>query len=148
MECRQVQEGSTVLLPVYVPGALLALGGLHAALADGEIGVSGLEVSGEVTVTANVIKDKQLPLPMIIGSSYVTTVASHSDLGVASNTAVRNMLTYLTSEGGFSNEDAAMLVSILANVRTCKLAGATKTARVEFPLRYLPGSALPLQFQG
>ena len=145
MECRQVQEGSTVLLPVYVPGALLALGGLHAALADGEIGVSGLEVSGEVTITTNVIKDKQLPLPMIIGSSYVTTVASHSDLGVASNTAVRNMLTYLTSEGGFSNEDAAMLVSILANVRTCKLAGATKTARVEFPLRYLPDSALPFK---
>ena len=48
MDCKEIKEGTTLLLPVNVPGALLALGGdLHAAMGDGEIGVSGVEVAGE-----------------------------------------------------------------------------------------------------
>ncbi|MCQ6338061.1 acetamidase/formamidase family protein, partial [Bacillus cereus] len=43
MVCKEIKEGTTLLLPVIVPGALLALGDLHAAMGDGEIGVSGVE---------------------------------------------------------------------------------------------------------
>lgn len=66
MDCKEIKEGTTLLLPVNVPGALLALGDLHAAMGDGEIGVSGVEVAGEVTVTVQTIKGKQWPLPMAI----------------------------------------------------------------------------------
>ncbi len=45
MDCKEIKEGATLLLPVNVPGALLALGDLHAAMGDGEIGVSGVEVA-------------------------------------------------------------------------------------------------------
>lgn len=58
MDCKEIKEGTTLLLPVNVPGALLALGDLHAAMGDGEIGVSGVEVAGEVTVTVQIIKGK------------------------------------------------------------------------------------------
>ena len=57
MDCKEIKEGTTLLLPVNVPGALLALGDLHAAMGDGEIGVSGVEVAGEVTVTVQTIKE-------------------------------------------------------------------------------------------
>ena len=57
MDCKEIKEGTTLLLPVNVPGALLALGDLHAAMGDGEIGVSGVEVAGEVTVTVQIIKE-------------------------------------------------------------------------------------------
>ncbi|AIY76333.1 acetamidase/Formamidase family protein [Bacillus cereus] len=66
MDCKEIKEGTTLLLPVNVPGALLALGDLHAAMGDGEIGVSGVEVAGEVTVTVQIIKGKKWPLPMAI----------------------------------------------------------------------------------
>lgn len=66
MDCKEIKEGTTLLLPVNVPGALLALGDLHAAMGDGEIGVSGVEVAGEVTVTVQIIKEKKWPLPMAI----------------------------------------------------------------------------------
>ena len=58
MDCKEIKEGTTLLLPVNVPGALLALGDLHAAMGDGEIGVSGVEVAGEVTVTVQIIRGK------------------------------------------------------------------------------------------
>jgi len=139
MDCKEVREGATLLLPVNVPGALLAMGDLHAVMADGEIGVSGLEVSGEVTVTVDVIKGKELPLPMILNDDYVMTLASDEDLDIAVDMAVANMINYLTGEHGFLTEDAVMLTSMVADVRICQVVDPKKTIRVEFPRRYLPG---------
>ncbi|MGQ0513317.1 acetamidase/formamidase family protein, partial [Bacillus sp. D-CC] len=89
MDCKEIKEGTTLLLPVNVPGALLALGDLHAAMGDGEIGVSGVEVAGEVTVTVQIIKGKKWPLPMAIQKEKVMTIASEKLLDDAANRAVR-----------------------------------------------------------
>jgi len=136
MDCKEVKEGATILLPVNVHGALLALGDLHAVMADGEIGVSGLEVSGSVTVTVNIIKGKIWPLPMIINDDYVMTLASHVDLDIAVEMAVANMVTYL-QEAGFSPHDATMLISLAGDVQICQVVDPKKTIRVAFPKKYL-----------
>ena len=138
MDCKEVREGATLLLPVNVAGALLAMGDLHAVMADGEISVSGLEVSGEVIVTVDLIKDKTLPLPMIVNESYVMTIASDEDLNKAVDMAVANMISYLTTECSFSQEDAVMLTSLVADVKICQVVDPKKTIRVEFPKKYLP----------
>lgn len=134
MDCKEVKEGATVLLPVNVPGALLALGDLHAVMADGEIGVSGLEVAGSVTVTVDVIKNKTWPLPMIQNDSHVMTLASDEDLDTAVDVAVANMVGFLVESGRFSMEDAVMLISLMGDVRICQVVDPKKTVRVEFPL--------------
>jgi len=137
MDCKEIREGATILLPVNVPGALLALGDLHAAMADGEVSFSGLEVAGEVTVTVDIIRNKILPLPMILNDSHVMTVASHEDLDIAVDMAVANMVNYLTKTEGFMLDDAFMLTSLIADVRICQVVDPKKTARVEFPKKYL-----------
>jgi len=142
MDCKEVREGATILLPVNVPGALLAMGDLHAVMADGEIGVSGLEVSGEVTVTVDLIRGKTLPMPMIINNDHVMTLASDVDLDIAVDVAVTNMISYLSKEHGFKQEDAVMLTSMIADVRICQVVDPKKTIRVEFPRKYLSGDRL------
>ena len=137
MDCKEIREGATVLLPVNVPGALLALGDLHAVMADGEISVTGVEVSGLVTVTVDVIKGKTLPLPMIENESHVMTLFSDEDLDIAADKAVANMIEFLTGAGGFSTEDAVMLTSLVGDVRICQIVDPKKTVRVEFPKKYL-----------
>jgi len=137
MDCKEIKEGATVLLPVNVSGALLAIGDLHAVMADGEIGVSGLEIAGNVTITVDIIKNKDLPLPMILGESHVMTLASDADLDIAVEMAVANMVSYLTKTEGFTMEDAVMLVSLIADVRICQVVDPKKTVRVEFPKKYL-----------
>jgi len=57
MDTTLIGEGSKLYLPVFVDGALFALGDLHAVMGDGEIGVSGIEVSGTVTVGLRVLKN-------------------------------------------------------------------------------------------
>ena len=142
MDCKEIREGATVLLPVNVPGALLALGDLHAVMADGEIGVSGLEVAGRVTVTVDILKNQDWPLPMIINDSHVMTIASNEDLDKAVDMAVANMTAYLTQTEGFTAHDAVMLCSMAADVRICQVVDPKKTVRVEFPKKYLSDEIL------
>lgn len=136
MDCKEITEGATVYLPVYVKGALLAMGDLHAVMADGEIGVTGVEVSGSVIATINVIKAKKMPLPMLENDLFIMTLASHVDLDVAVEMAVANMVEYLEHQG-FDKYDATMLISLIADVRICQVVDPKKTARVEFPKKYL-----------
>jgi len=137
MDCKEVREGATIMLPVNVPGALLALGDLHAIMADGEIGVSGLEVSGIVRVTVDLIKQKPYPLPMIENDDYIMTLASDEDLDKATDMAVANMVKYLTEFENVNEHDAVMLISLIADVRICQVVDPKKTIRVEFPKKFL-----------
>ncbi|MCL2571158.1 MAG: acetamidase/formamidase family protein [Defluviitaleaceae bacterium] len=137
MDCKEIKEGATVLLPVNVVGALLAMGDLHAIMADGEIGVTGLEVSGAVTATIDIIKDKDLPTPMIINETHVMTLASHEDLDIAVEMATANMVDYLVTHENKDIHDAVMLISLIADVRICQVVDPKKTVRVEFPKKFL-----------
>lgn len=138
MDCKEVRENATILLPVNVPGAMLAIGDIHAAMADGEIAISGLEISGSVTATIDVIKGKNLPLPMIVNDSHIMTLASHVDLDVAVDMAVANMVKYLESKG-FDTYDAVMLISLIGEVKICQVVDPKKTIRVEFPTKFIDG---------
>jgi amidase len=46
--------GATVYLPVAVPGALLAVGDVHARMGDGELNGGGLDIDAEVTLSVSI----------------------------------------------------------------------------------------------
>jgi len=133
MDCKEITEGITLHLPVNVPGALLALGDLHAVMADGEVGASGLEVAGKVSVSVDVIKNKTLPSPMLFTDNHIMTIASHEDLDEAVNMAVLHMGEYLKNETLMKMDEIAMLMSLSGNVGICQVVDPKKTARVAFP---------------
>jgi len=137
MDCKEIREGATLILPVHVPGALLAMGDLHAAMADGEISGAGLEIPGRVTVTVDVLKGKTYPTPMILNEDHIMTLASHEDLDLAVEMAVKNMVEYMATEWGFERGAAAILLSLVGDVRICQVVDPKKTARVELAKQYL-----------
>lgn len=137
MDCKEIKEGATLLLPVFVPGALLAIGDLHAVMADGESCVCGLETSGSVKVTVDIIKNKQLPLPMLLSDTHIMTIYSDETLDSAVHHAVINMAEYLVKEKGFRYDEAAMLISLVGDVRICQVVDPQKTVRVELDKKYV-----------
>ncbi|MFY4776355.1 acetamidase/formamidase family protein [Metabacillus sp. RGM 3146] len=137
MDCKEIKEGAVLLLPVNVPGALFALGDLHAAMADGEAAVCGVEVAGEVLVKIDVIKEKKLPVPMIVNETHVMTIASKEKLDDAANQAVLNMVDFLDAETGLDRDEAIFLLSLAGDLKICQVVDPNKTARVELPLRYV-----------
>ena len=50
LDIRRLTAGSTLLLPVHVPGALFSLGDVHFAQGDGEVCGTGIEIAATVTV--------------------------------------------------------------------------------------------------
>ncbi|QKE76021.1 acetamidase/formamidase family protein (plasmid) [Arthrobacter citreus] len=134
MDTKVITEGSTLYLPVNVPGALLALGDLHAAMGDGEVSVCGVEVAGEVTVTVNVIKGKQWIVPIVKTEHALYTIASEKSLDDATIAATKNMVAFLEEETGMTKHDATFLLSIGGNLQISQVVDPLKTARFELPM--------------
>src|SRR5215217_3776185 len=55
IDVNAVTLGARVHLPVHVPGALLAIGDVHASMGDGEVSGTGIEIAGEVTVRVDLV---------------------------------------------------------------------------------------------
>ncbi|PNR95342.1 acetamidase/formamidase family protein [Petrotoga sp. 9PWA.NaAc.5.4] len=137
MDCKVIKEGSIVYLPVNVEGALFALGDLHAAMGDGEVCVTGIEVPAEVTVSFNILKNKNWSLPIIKTEDQIYTVASKMSLDEAAKKATINMVTFLSHEYNLSEEKAMFLLSVVGNLQICQIVDPLKTVRMEMPLEIL-----------
>lgn len=131
MDCKEIKEGAILYLPVFVDGALLALGDLHALMGDGEISGAGAEVSGRVTIRVEVLKECNYPLPMIETKERWMTIGSRKSMDEASNLAILNMQKFIQSKLGLSSNEAAMLMSIGADLAVCQVVNENKTMRVE-----------------
>jgi amidase len=142
MDCKVITEDASVYLPVNVPGALLAMGDLHAVMGDGEVSVCGVEVPGEVTVTVEVIKGHDLPLPMVTTEEAVYTIASEMSLDEAAQSAVRGMVKIL--EGyGLSKDEAIRLMSAGGDLQICQVVDPKKTARFRMSRSILKALGAP-----
>ena len=134
MDCKRIVKGSVLYLPVAVPGALLALGDLHAVMGDGEIVVCGVEIAGEVDVRVSVLKGIRLPTPFLAEGGRLMTIASAETLDEAGAEATRRMHRFLTERLNIETHEAGILLSAAADLRVCQVVDPLKTARMELPL--------------
>lgn len=143
MDCTRITTGSTVFLPVFAEGALLAAGDLHAAMGDGEVGVSGLEIPGEVTLRVSLVEGWQARYPVVCSGNRVYTLASSRSLDTACEMATEQMYQLLTASGGMSPEDAVPLMTLAADLHVCQIVNALRTAAMSIDRAYLNIPALP-----
>lgn len=129
MDTTLIQEGSKLYLPVFVDGALFALGDLHAAMGDGEIGVSGVEVNGSVIVGFRVLKNLKFNNPVVKTNEVTATIASNESIEKAIETSVKNMAEIFQRYTDLSIEEISTLFSISGNVQISQVVDPLKTAR-------------------
>ena len=134
MDCNKIQEGTSLFLPVNVPGALLAMGDLHAVMGDGESATCGIEISGEVTVKVTVLKDAIMPTPFLKTNSEYITIAAGKTLDEASSHACFKMLDFLKATLPLDLQELIMLLSIAGNMEICQVVNPLKTARMTMPI--------------
>ena len=141
MDCKEVREGSTLYLKVFVEGGLLALGDLHGAMGDGEVSGCGAEAPGEVTLKVSVIKGKKLPTPFISNEKFFMPISSAETIGQAIDSAALKGVDFLMNELNMTREEAVSFISLACDVRVCQIVDPLKTARLEIPKELLPGIA-------
>lgn len=131
MDCTKIEAGSALYLPVKAPGALLAMGDLHAIMGDGEAGNCGVEIGGRVTVRVSVLKGLALEYPVIENSSQWITVAYGDTMDQACERCTLQMYEFLTGYAGIGGVDAGMYIDMLGSQAVCQIVNPCKTVRME-----------------
>jgi acetamidase/formamidase len=126
LDIRHLVPGSTLFLPVEVPGALFFAGDGHGAQGDGEVGISGLETPARGTFRLSVNSTRSIrgpqfttPVPLDVDSAagYYATSGVGPDLYACSQEAVRQMVEYLVAEHGLPWQEAYILCSLVVDLK-------------------------------
>jgi amidase len=133
MDTKLITEGVTLYLPVFTEGALFGLGDLHAAMGDGEVGVSGIEIPANVTVTLEVVKGHSLKNPLLLSSEGIATIASAPTLDEAAKTAVEEMIDLLLPHTDLTLNHITMLMSAVGQSQISQIVDPLLTARFFVP---------------
>jgi amidase len=133
MDNLMITTGASLYLPVFVQGALFALGDLHAAMGDGEIGVSGIEVAGSVSVRLEVKKGLKIHNPVLENNDKFTTIASAENLEDAVKQAAVDMSEILSTRLSLTLGEIAMIMSAVGHTQICQIVDPLKTARFVMP---------------
>lgn len=131
-----ITTGSSVYLPVFVPGGGFALGDLHASMGDGEICGTGIEVAGEVDVRLTVIKGLKISSPVVETADSWYTIASDHDVLQAVRMASENMQALVAERWDLSQTDAFLLMGAVGDVmmsQCCKPCSVETVSRFRMP---------------
>jgi amidase len=139
MDTRLIGPGAVLYLPVAREGALFAAGDLHAAMGDGEICGTGVEVAGSVTVRLDVRRDLRIEEPVLETPDAWVTIASAETLDAAAEAATRHMAALVSERLGLSLEVASMLMSAGGDLQVSQIVDPLRTARFSLPKRVIGG---------
>jgi amidase len=137
MDTKLITTGATLYFPVFHEGALFGLGDLHAAMGDGEIGVTGIEISAKVTVTLEVIQGVTIPYPFVENEEGLSVLVSKQTLDEAAKTAVEVMIDTLLPHMDLSLSELTMLCSAVGQSQISQIVDPLMTARFFMPMSVL-----------
>lgn len=144
MDTKLITKGATLYFPVAVEGALFALGDFHAAMGDGEISVSGIEVPGSATVHFDVIKGSRLKHPLLKNEDGLAFLVSAMTLDEAVSTAVEEMIDLLQPQSELTVSEMTMLMSAAGETQISQVVDPLVTARFFVPNHVLDGLGFQL----
>jgi acetamidase/formamidase len=131
LDIRDLAEGTTLHLPVEVPGALFSIGDTHAAQGDGEVCGTAIESPMNVALTIELVKDARLKTPRFTtpgpvtrhldAKGYEATTGVGPDLMEGARSAVAQMVDLLSARYGMDPVDAYMLVSVCGDLRISEI---------------------------
>ncbi|WHU00852.1 acetamidase/formamidase family protein [Sphingomonas sp. NIBR02145] len=146
MDFNEMGEGTTVYLPVAVPGALLYFGDAHAAQGDGETTGDALETSMDVEVEVDLVRGKSAGQVRIETSTHLVAIGMDGSLDASFRTASSSMFAWLSAEYGLSPADIAQIYGTAAEYRVSAVPGRAAGMVLKIPkarLATLPGARKP-----
>lgn len=121
LDNKELVAGSTLFIPVFVPGALFEIGDGHAAQGDGEVDQTAIETSLRGRIQLTVRKNMRLNWPRAETATDYISMATDADLGVATTNAIQEMVDFLAAAKGLTKHQAYQLISVAGNVAVTQL---------------------------
>jgi formamidase len=146
VDIKQLTAGTTLRIPVYTPGALFSVGDAHFAQGDNESCGTAIEMSATFFGSFKLLKgeaarrgirdlqfyrDDYFTAPEIAvprrffattGQSVTSDGVAHSeDATLAARNALLNMIEYLVSERGYTDQQAYAICSVAVDLKISEL---------------------------
>ena len=111
MDSPEASVGNTVYFPVNVPGGLLYIGDGHAAMGDGEVAGTAIEVPLRARVQLNLIKGQKINWPRFENDNAIMAVGAYRPLDDCVRIAFTELVAWIHQDYGLSELDAYELLS-------------------------------------
>ena len=131
LDNKELTAGSTLFLPVWVPGANFSVGDGHGIQGDGEVCVTALEMclTGTFTFILNKGEGPNRPLlrmPRAETASHFISMGLNEDLDQAMKQALREMIAFICSRSNLSREQAYSFCSLAVDFHVTQTVNGEK----------------------
>jgi acetamidase/formamidase len=127
MDIRDFVAGTSLYVPVYVPGALLWTGDSHAGQGNGEVNLTAIETAyRELNLTVEVIKGKPLDFPRIETAKSWITMGFDQDLNKAWAQTKEQTIKFLAEHRSVPAAEAEKLMASGSDCRVSQVVNVKK----------------------
>jgi acetamidase/formamidase len=134
IDCKELVVGSTLYLPIAVPGALFSVGDGHAAQGDGEVSTTAIECPMErVTLTFSLHDGPPLKTPRANTAAGWITLGFHEDLLEANMLALDAMLDLMMEQYKLSRLEALAMASLVVDMHVTQIVNGVRGVHAILP---------------
>ena len=131
LDNKEMIAGSTLFLPVWVPGANFSVGDGHGIQGDGEVCVTALEMCLTGTFTFILHKGdgptrQLLQMPRAETASHFISMGLNEDLDQAMKQALREMIAFICTRSNLSREQAYSFCSLAVDFHVTQTVNGEK----------------------
>jgi amidase len=138
LDSPEASVGNTVYFPVNTPGAMLFLGDGHAAMGDGEVAGTAIEVPLRGRVQVHVIKKHKIAWPRFENDEYIMTVGAYRPVDDALRIAFTELVGWIHADYGLSEMDAYELLSKVAEIHLNEMVDPNYVVVAKIKKSFLP----------
>jgi amidase len=138
MDSPETSVGNTLYLPVNVVGAMLYLGDGHAAMGDGEVAGSAIEVPMHERIQVDLIKGKKISWPRFENDDYLMVAGIYRPLEDATRIAYTELIKWIHDDYGLSQFDLYELMSVAGELRVNEIVDPNYVVIARINKKYLP----------
>jgi len=138
MDSPEASVGNTVYFPVNVKGGLLYLGDGHAAMGDGEIAGTAIEVPLKARVQVSVMKGRTIGWPQFENDNAIMTVGAYRPVDDAVRIAFTELVHWIHKDYGLSELDAYELLSKVGKIHLNEMVDPNYVVVAAIEKKYLP----------
>src|SRR5207245_11526200 len=121
MDAPEVSVGNTLYLPVNVAGALFYFGDGHAAMGDGEIAGSAIEVPMKARLQFDLVKGKHTNWPRFENEKKIMAAGIYRPVDDAVRIAYTELVAWIHADYGLSELDAYELLSKVGKIHLTEM---------------------------
>ena len=123
---KELVPGSSLFLPVFVPGANFSCGDGHAVQGDGEVCLTALETCLDGTFELVLHKGRRLAFPRAVTPTHYIAMGMDPDLDDAAKQALRDMIRWLVELKGWKPDEAYVFCSLACDLHVTQLVDGNK----------------------